>query len=179
MRESGCRRADLVRVLVPELDLLTDTFVVRQLPPWTENIGKRVVKSPKVYVADSGLLHTLLGIEKPADLTSHPKVGASFEGFALEQVIRRIKLRPRKAFVWATHSGAELDLLVIRGRRRLGFEFKRTDAPRLTRSMTVSLDTPGLDRIDVIHAGSHGFRMHGKVRAVPIQELLEALKPLA
>ena len=161
------------------LNLLTDTFVVRQLPPWTENIGKRVVKSPKVYVADSGLLHTLLGIEKPADLTSHPKVGASFEGFALEQVIRRLELRPREAFFWATHSGAELDLLVIRGRRRLGFEFKRTDAPRLTRSMTVSLDTLGLDRIDVIHAGSHRFRMHDKVRAVPIQGLLEALKPLA
>ena len=161
------------------LNLLTDTFVVRQLPPWTENIGKRVVKSPKVYVADSGLLHTLLGIEKPADLTSHPKVGASFEGFALEQVIRRLELRPREAFFWATHAGAELDLLVIRGRRRLGFEFKRTDAPRMTRSMTVSLDTLGLDRIDVIHAGSHGFRMHEKVRAVPIRELPEALKPLA
>ena len=161
------------------LNLLTDTFVVRQLPPWTENIGKRVVKSPKVYVADSGLLHTLLGIETPADLTSHPKVGASFEGFAVEQVIRRLELRPREAYFWATHSGAELDLLVIRGRRRLGFEFKRTDAPRLTRSMTVSLDTLGLDRIDVIHAGSHGFRMHDKVRAVPMRALLEALKPLA
>ena len=161
------------------LNLLTDTFVVRQLPPWTENIGKRVVKSPKVYIADSGLLHTLLGIEKPADLTSHPKVGASFEGFALEQVIRRLELRPREAFFWATHSGAKLDLLVIRGRQRLGFEFKRTDAPRLTRSMIVSLDTLGLDRIDVVHAGAHGFRMHDKVRAVPVRELLEALKPFA
>ena len=161
------------------LNLLTDTFVVRQLPPWTENIGKRVVKSPKVYVADSGLLHTLLGIEKPADLTSHPKVGASFEGFALEQVIRRLELRPREAFFWATHSGAELDLLVIRGRLRLGFEFKRTDAPRMTRSMMVSIDTLGLDRIDVVHAGSQEFRMHDKVRAVPMQGLLDALKPLA
>ena len=161
------------------LNLLTDTFVVRQLPPWTENIGKRVVKSPKVYVADSGLLHTLLGIEKPADLTSHPKVGASFEGFALEQVIRRLELRPREAFFWATHSGAELDLLVVRGRRRLGFEFKRTDAPRMTRSMMVSIDTLGLDRIDVVHAGSQEFRMHDKVRAVPMQGLLDALKPFA
>ena len=161
------------------LNLLTDTFVVRQLAPWTENIGKRVVKSPKVYVADSGLLHTLLGIEKSADLTSHPKVGASFEGFALEQVIRRLELRPREAFFWATHSGAELDLLVIRGRHRLGFEFKRTDAPRLTRSMMVSLDTLRLDRIDVVHAGSHGFHLHDKVRAVPMQELLDAVKPLA
>ena len=161
------------------LNLLTDTFVVRQLAPWTENIGKRVVKSPKVYVADSGLLHTLLGIEKPAGLTSHPKVGASFEGFALEQVIRRLELRPREAYFWATHAGAELDLLVVRGRHRLGFEFKRTDAPKLTRSMVVSIDTLGLERIDVVHAGSHGFRMHDKVRAVPIGELLDALKPLA
>ena len=161
------------------LNLLTDTFVVRQLAPWTENIGKRVVKSPKVYVADSGLLHTLLGIEKPAELTSHPKVGASFEGFALEQVIRRLELRPREAYFWATHAGAELDLLVVRGRHRLGFEFKRTDAPKLTRSMMVSIDTLGLDRIDVVHAGSHGFRMHDKIRAVPIGELLDALKPLA
>ena len=161
------------------LNLLTNTFVVRQLAPWTENIGKRVVKSPKIYVADSGLLHTLLGIEKPADLASHPKVGASFEGFALEQVIRRLELRPREAFFWATHSGAELDLLVVRGRRRLGFEFKRTDAPKLTRSMMVSLDTLSLDRIDVVHAGSHGFPMHEKVRAVPMQELLDAVKPLA
>ena len=162
------------------LNLLTDTFVVRQLPPWTENIGKRVVKSPKVYVADSGLLHTLLGIEKPADLTSHPKVGASFEGFALEQVIRRLELRPREAYFWATHARRRArSLLVIRGRRRLGFEFKRTDAPKLTRSMMVSIDTLGLDRIDVVHAGSHGFRMHDKVRAVPIGELLDALKPLA
>ena len=156
------------------LNLLTDTFVVRQLAPWTENIGKRVVKSPKVYVADTGLLHTLLGIEKPADLASHPKVGASFEGFALEQVIRRLELRPREAFFWATHSGAELGLLAVRGRHRLGFEFKRTDAPRLTRSMTVSLDTLRLDRIDVVHAGSRGFRLHEKVRAVPMQELLDA-----
>ena len=151
---------------------------------WCRDHGRadgiiRVVKSPKVYVADSGLLHTLLGIEKPADLTSHPKVGASFEGFALEQVIRRLELRPREAFFWATHSGAELDLLVIRGRHRVGFEFKRTDAPKLTRSMMVSLDTLRLDRIDVVHAGSHGFRMHDKVRAVPMLELLDALKPLA
>ena len=160
------------------LDLLTGTFVVRQLPPWTENIGKRVVKSPKIYVADSGLLHTLLGVEKPADLRAHPKVGASFEGFALEQVVRRLALRPREAWFWATHSGAELDLLVTRGRHRLGFEFKRTDAPRLTRSMTAALDTLRLDRIDVVHAGRHGYRMHEKVRAIPMQGLLDAVKPL-
>ena len=161
------------------LNLLTATFVIRQLPPWTENIGKRVVKSPKVYVADSGLLHALLGIEKPIDLTTHPKVGASFEGFAVEQVIRRLALRPRETYFWATHSGAELDLLVIRGRHRLGFEFKRTDSPRVTRSMIAALDTLGLERIDVVHAGNHGFPIHERIRAVPMGELLEALRPLA
>ena len=161
------------------LDLLSDTFVVRQLPPWTENLGKRIVKSPKIYVADSGLLHTLLGMETPADLAAHPKVGASFEGFALEQVLLRLEVRPREAYFWATHSGAELDLLIVRGRHRLGFEFKRTDAPRLTRSMTAALDALRLDRIDVVHAGDVGYRMHDKVRAVPVHGLLEALKPLA
>ena len=161
------------------LNLLTATFVIRQLPPWTENIGKRVVKSPKVYVADSGLLHALLGIEKPGDLATHPKVGASFEGFAVEQVIRRLALRPGETYFWATHSGAELDLLVTRGRRRLGFEFKRTDSPRVTRSMIAALDSLELERIDVVHAGNHGFPMHKRIRAVPMRDLLEALGPLA
>ena len=159
------------------LNLLTDTFTVRQLPPWTENLGKRVVKSPKIYVADSGILHTLLNVERPGDLAAHPKVGASFEGFALEQVLRRLAVRPGEAYFWATHSGAELDLLIIRGRRRLGFEFKRSDAPRLTRSMIAALDALRLDRIDVVHAGPYGFRLHEKVRAVPVHRLPEALRP--
>ena len=153
--------------------------MLRQLPPWTENTGKRVVKSPKIYVADSGLLHTLLGVERPPDLMAHPKAGASFEGFALEQVIRRLALRLREAYFWATHSGSELDLLVIRGRQRLGFEFKRTDAPKLTRSMIAALDTLRLDRIHVVHAGRRSYRMHEKVRAIAMHELLEVLYPLA
>ncbi len=161
------------------LDLLSDTFVVRLLPPWTENLGKRVVKSPKVYIADPGLLHVLLDIRTPSDLAAHPKVGASFEGFALEQTVHRLGAGPRQAYFWATHSGAELDLFVVRGRRRLGFEFKRTDAPRLTRSMLTALDTLRLDRLDVVHAGRDGYRMHEKVRAVPVAGLLEALRPLA
>ncbi len=155
------------------LDLLTATFMVRRLQPWTENVGKRTVKSPKVYVSDSGLLHTLLGIETPFDLATHPKVGASFEGFALEQVIQRLALRPREVHFWATHSGAELDLLVTRGRRRRGFEFKRTDAPRTTRSMITALDTLGLDRIDVVHAGDRGYPMHERIRAIPMREVME------
>ena len=160
------------------LDLLTDTFVVRQLRPWTENIGKRVVKSPKVYLADSGLLHSLLNLATPRDLFGHPKVGASFEGFALEQVIRRLEARPGECYFWATHSGAELDLLVVRGRRRLGFEFKRTDAPRLSSSMTTALDTLGLERIEVVHAGRDSYPMHRRVRALSISGVLEDLKPL-
>ena len=100
-------------------------------------------------------------------------------GFAVEQVIRRLALRPRETYFWATHSGAELDLLVIRGRHRLGFEFKRTDSPRVTRSMIAALDTLGLERIDVVHAGNRGFSMHERIRAVPMGGLLEALRPLA
>ena len=161
------------------LDLLSDTFVVRLLPPWTEDLGKRIVKSPKVYVADPGLLHALLDIGTASDLAAHPKVGASFEGFALDQVLRRLGAGPRQAYFWATHAGAELDLLVVRGRRRQGFEFKRTDAPRLSRSMLVALDTLRLDRLDVVHAGRDGYRMHEKVRAVPVAGLLAALPPLA
>ncbi|MFQ5745019.1 MAG: ATP-binding protein, partial [Acidobacteriota bacterium] len=148
------------------LDLLTATFVVRQLRPWTENIGKRVVKSPKIYVADSGLLHALLNLATPRDLFGHPKVGASFEGYALERVIRRLGARPGECYFWATHSGAELDLLVVRGRRRLGYEFKRTDAPKLSSSMKSAIDALGLERIDLVHAGADTYSMHEKVRAV-------------
>lgn len=161
------------------LDLLVDAFVVRRLAPWMENLGKRIVKSPKVYIADSGILHTLLNVEQTADLERHPKVGASFEGFALEQVLRRLNVRPREAYFWATYAGAELDLFVIRGRQRLGFEFKRTDAPKATKSMFAALDSLRLDHIDVIHAGSEGFLLHEKIRAVPIGDLLETVKPLA
>jgi len=160
------------------LDLLTDTFVIRQLRPWKENVGKRVVKSPKVYIADGGLLHSLLNLETPRDLAGHPKVGASFEGFAIEQVIRRLGARPNECHFWATHSGAELDLLVVRGRRRLGFEFKRTDAPRLSPSMTSAIDALGLERIDLVHAGSGSYPMHPKVRAVGLAELLADLAPI-
>ena len=160
------------------LDLLSDTFVVRQLQPWTENIGKRVVKSPKVYIADSGLLHSLLNLSTPRDLAGHPKVGASFEGYAIEQVIRRLGARPSECYFWATHSGAELDLLVVRGRRRLGFEFKRTDAPRFSPSMNSALHALGLERIDVVHVGANTFPMHRKARAIALARLLEDLKPI-
>lgn len=157
------------------LDLLSSTFMVRQLRPWTRNPGKRIVKSPKVYIADSGLLHSLLGVETPRDLAAHPKVGASFEGFALEQVLRRLEIPPGDAWYWATQGGAELDLLVIRGARRFGFEFKRTDAPKRTRSMLAALEALQLERIDVIYPGDRAYRMHERIRAVPLESLVDEL----
>ena len=154
------------------LDLLSSTFMVRQLRPWMGNPGKRVVKSPKVYIADSGLLHSLLGIESPADLAAHPKVGASFEGFALEQVLRLPEIQPGDVWFWATQGGAELDMLVTRGARKRGFEFKRTDAPKRTRSMLVALEALQLERIDVIYPGERAYRLHERIWAVPLQGLL-------
>ena len=160
------------------LDLLTSAFVVRQLAAWSANLGKRQVKAPKIYLADSGLLHTLLGLRSQRDLERHPKVGASWEGFALEAVLSRLGARPEEAFFWATHAGAELDLLVARGRRRLGFEFKRTSAPSLTLSMRIALADLGLERLDVIYPGAQTFRLAPKVRAVALSRLLEDLEPL-
>ncbi len=160
------------------LDVLTETFMVRQLQSWHENVGKRQVKAPKLYVRDSGLLHALLGLETDDAIESHPKVGASWEGFALDAVVSRLEARPEQCFFWATHSGAELDLLVIRGRRRFGFEFKRTTAPSVTRSMHVALGDLGLEQLVVVHAGTQSFPMDKKIRAVAFRRILEDLRPL-
>lgn len=160
------------------LDWLTSALVVRQLPPWHENIGKRQVKSPKVYVADSGILHALLNLTTVRDLEGHPKVGASWEGFAISEVIRRLRARDEECFFWATYAGAELDLLVVRGRQRLGFEIKRTSAPRLTPSMRSALADLNLKRLDVIHAGDKTFPLAESVRAVAFDRLLIDVDPL-
>ncbi|MBI4579131.1 MAG: ATP-binding protein [Planctomycetes bacterium] len=160
------------------LDLLTSAMVVRQLPPWHENVGKRQVKSPKVFIADSGLLHTLLNIPAQADLEGHPKLGASWEGFAVEQVTRRLGARSDECFHWATHAGAELDLLVVRGRHRLGFEIKRTSSPQVTRSMRIALADLHLSRLDVIHAGDETFPLDRRIRAVAMSRLIDDLQPL-
>ncbi len=159
------------------LNLLSDTFVVRQLRPFLLNVGKRVVRSPKIYIADPGLFHALMGIRTPSDLKRHPKVGASFEGFGLEQVLVQLRAKQNEAFFWGTHAGAELDLLVVHGRRRLGFEFKRTDAPRVTRSMRSALETLKLDSLTVVHVGEHTFPLQDGVQALSISNLT-ALKPL-
>ncbi len=140
--------------------------MVRQLQSWHENLGKRQVKAPKIYLRDSGLLHALLGLPDARAIETHPVVGASWEGFALEAVIGRLGARPEECFFWATYSGAEIDLLVVRGRHRIGVEFKRTTAPAVTRSMQVALEDLRLDRIYVVHAGSQSFELAPGINAI-------------
>ncbi|HSN89663.1 MAG TPA: ATP-binding protein [Anaeromyxobacteraceae bacterium] len=151
------------------LDLLSGLFMVRQVQPWHENLSKRQVKAPKVYVRDSGLLHQLLGIRDERDLLAHPKVGASWEGFAMEEAIRAAA--PDEAYFWATHAGAELDLLLFKDGRRIGVEAKRVDAPVMTRSMRVALADLRLDRLVVLHPGDRRFSLGPLAEAVPLRAL--------
>ena len=160
------------------LDLLTSVFVVRQLQPWHENIRKRQVRSPKVYVADSGVLHALLGLSSREAVLSHPKIGASWEGFVVQQIAELLAASPEQCFHWSTHSGAELDLLVVAGNRRFGFEVKRAEAPRPTPSMRSAFETLGLDRLDVVHAGTERYAMAPGIRALPAARLATELRPL-
>ena len=160
------------------LDLLTSVFVVRQLQPWFENISKRQVRSPKVYIGDSGVLHALLGLTSRTDVVSHPKVGASWEGFVIQQTVHLLRAAPEQCFHWSTHTGAELDLLVMDGARRYGFEVKRSEAPKLTRSMRSALETLNLERLDVVHAGTERYRLAPNVRALPASDLAGTLAPL-
>jgi len=151
------------------LDLLTDVFLVRQLQPWHENLAKRQVRAPKVYVRDSGLLHHLLGIRSQADLVRHPKLGASWEGFVVDAILR--ELRPDEAYFWATHQGAELDLLCFHGGRRYGFEIKRADAPVMTPSMRIALADLRLKSLTVIYPGSQRYRLAPRVMVRPADDL--------
>jgi predicted AAA+ superfamily ATPase len=160
------------------LDVLTETFMVRQLPSWHENVGKRQVKAPKVFVRDTGMLHSLLGLTTAREIDMHPKVGASWEGFALSAVVSRLQAQPEECFFWATHSGAELDLLIVRGNNRLGFEFKRSTAPSVTKSMHVAMEDLRLRRLWVVHAGERAFDLTRQMRALPLSRVLEELKPL-
>ena len=151
------------------LDLLTDAFMIRQLQPYHANLKKRQVKSPKVYVRDSGLLHQLLGIDSMKSLFSHPKVGASWEGFVIEQVLR---MEPHdEVFFWATHQGAEIDLILRRGDDLYGVECKRTDTPRLTPSIRIALDDLKLKHVFIIYPGIQRFPLARQVEAVPLQSL--------
>jgi len=159
------------------LDVLVDTFVARKLRPWHENLKKRQVRSPKVDLGDEGLLHALLNLPTQRDLEGHPKVGASWESFAMREVVHRLGVRWDECCFWATHQGVELDLLVVRGRRRLGFEFKRTTAPRLTRSMRTALADLSLDALAVVHAGQVSFPLAPKVRAVAWADRMREIRP--
>ncbi len=154
------------------LDTLSAAQVVTVLPPWHENVRKRQVKSPKVYIRDSGLLHALLGIREHRDLERHPKLGASWEGFLLHQVVAQLGATPDECYFWATHAGPELDLLYVHGRRRWGFEFKRTSSPKLTNSLRTAIETLRLQRAFLVHAGDQTFPLHPHVTAVSAGRLL-------
>jgi uncharacterized protein len=151
------------------LDILTGTFMVRQLQPWYENIGKRQVKAPKIYLRDSGVLHSLLSLPNLHVLTGHPRVGASWEGFALEQVLQTLKLS--EAFFWATHSGAEIDLFFLAQGRRLAIEVKFNEAPHVTRSMHIALDDLALDHLWIIYPGQHAYPVHEQITVWPLREV--------
>jgi predicted AAA+ superfamily ATPase len=148
------------------LDLMAGVFMVRPLPPWFENLAKRQVKAPKIYVRDSGLLHALLGIGRTKDLERHAKVGASWEGYAVEEVLKAV--RPEQAYYWATQNGAELDLLLFRNGRRIGVECKRADAPTLTPSMRIALADLKLDELRVVYPGERRYALAPKVEVVPL-----------
>jgi len=151
------------------LDILQGAFMVRVLQPWHQNIKKRQVKSPKVYVQDSGLLHSLLEIHEPRILLGHPKLGASWEGFALDQVMRHLQIR--NVYFWATHAGAELDLLITFGGKRYGFEFKYNDAPGTTRSMHIALEELQLQHLFVIYPGSKAYALHDKISVLALAQI--------
>jgi len=155
------------------LDILTGTFMIRQLLPWRENIKKRQVKAPKIYFRDSGLLHSFLNIESEDDLMKHPKLGASWEGFALEETIRALGARPHECYFWASHSGAELDLLIFQKDKRLGFEFKYTDAPKLTKSMKISMEDLKLDQLTVIYPGKLDYALAENIEVKSFESLLD------
>lgn len=154
------------------VDLLAGVFMVRQLSPWFENLSKRQVKAPRIYVRDSGLLHALLGIGSRRELESHPKVGASWEGYAVEEILKA--LQPDEAYYWATHQGAELDLLLFKRGRRIGVECKRMDAPRLTPSMRIALADLKLDELLVVYPGEESYPLADNVRVVPLPQLVNA-----
>ena len=152
------------------LDYLSQTFMVRQLQPWHQNMSKRQVKAPKIYFRDTGFLHLLAGLTSLPQLLANPLCGASWEGFALEQVLRIA--RPDAAYFWATQSGAELDLLLFKGQQRIGVEFKHTDAPRVTPSMRIAMQDLGLDALYVVYLGPHRFHLADGIEAVPLWALV-------
>lgn len=157
------------------LGVLSDTYMVRLLQPWHENLGKRQVKSPKVYFRDSGLLHLLSGILDFKQLENHPRCGASWEGFALEEVIRITGTWSENCYFWATHQGAELDLMIIKGSKRIGFEFKFSPSPGWSPSMKSAMSDLRLDHLWVVHPGKERYPLGTKTEAIPLSLLPKAL----
>ncbi len=155
------------------LDILAGAFMVRILPPWFENLRKRQVKAPKIYIRDSGILHSLLQLSNLSDLQGHPKIGASWEGFAIEQIIGTLKTRD--TYFWATHAGAELDLMVNFKGKRYGFELKYADAPGRTRSMHVALEDLNLQHLWVVYPGNQQYQLHDKITTLPLESVLPQL----
>jgi len=153
------------------LDILSGAYMVRVLPPWFENVKKRQVKAPKIYICDSGLFHRLLQVSTLAELRGHPKIGASWESFALEHIIR--VYRTRDAYFWATHAGAELDLMISIGGKRHGFEFKYADAPGRKRSMHIAVEDLGLEHLWVVYPGDEKYPLDNKITVIPLEEILQ------
>lgn len=156
------------------LDILSHTFMMRELKPWFENITKRQVKSPKVYFRDTGILHALMGIKSQSELLVHPKLGASWEGFALEEVIHHEKADNVECYFWSTHADAELDLLIVKDGKRLGFEFKYADMPRITKSMHIALTDLKLDKLTIIYPGDKNYCPQEKVQVIGLEEYLKS-----
>ncbi len=152
------------------LDILSGSFMIRQLQPWFENLGKRLVKAPKIYFRDSGLLHAFLGLKTRREMLTFPRLGFSWEGFILEQIIGRFDAE-RSAYFYKTHAGAELDLMILKGGRRYGFEIKYADAPTMTRSMHVALADLKLKRLWVVYPGTRRYKLSNLVEALPSSEL--------
>jgi hypothetical protein len=156
------------------IDMLSATFMVRQLPPWFENIGKRQVKAPKIYIRDSGLLHTLLGVEGPDALHFHPKIGPSWEGFAIEEIIRKYQAAEGECYFWSAYGRAELDLLIIKGGKRIGFEVKHTDTPKATKSLLAAQKELSVDELYVVYPGRERFPLTEFIHAVGLADLVSS-----
>ncbi len=156
------------------LEILNNTFMIRILRPWHENLNKRQVKSPKIYLRDSGIFHHFTNIQNYSELLKHPKLGASWEGFALEQIIRSLEVEATECYFWATHSQAELDLLIIQGTAKTGYEFKYMDAPNITRSMQIALSDLSLDKIIVIYPGEKPYQLSDRIFVQPLQQAIQS-----
>jgi len=158
------------------LDILTGLFMVRQIQPWYANIKKRQVKAPKIYIRDKGILHSLLGIKSGTDLVRHPGCGSSWEGFVIEEVIRAVE--PDDFYYWATHQGAEIDLVLFKGGRSYGVEIKRQDAPAMTPSLRIALEDLKLTRIAVLYPGEKRYALHQKITVVPFSEITGGMRAI-